>query len=207
VAILEDRGAPAPDWARMMAAEHARLPHAAIGGAIENGLDRPLAWAVYFCDFGRYQRPFEPGTRAYVSDVNVGYKRRALDLTADRWRVRYHETTVHWALQRAGESLYLSPSIVVEQQRLGLRLADLVRERFVWGRLFAYTRAREQPATNRVVHAALAPVLPMILFARIVGTQARRATLARFVAVSPVVCVLLTAWSVGEMVGYVTGRP
>lgn len=207
VAILEDRGAPVSEWARLMMAEHARLPHAAIGGAIENGLDRPLAWAVYFCDFGRYQRPFDAGERAYVSDVNVGYKRRALDLTADRWRVRYHETTVHWALQRAGESLYLSPLVVVEQQRLGLRLTDLIRERFVWGRLFAYTRAREQPATNRLVYAALAPVLPAILFARIAAAQASRATFGQFVAVSPLVVVLLTVWSVGEMVGYVTGRP
>ena len=35
--------------------------YAAIGGAIENGVDRPLNWAVYYSDFGRYQNPFQSG--------------------------------------------------------------------------------------------------------------------------------------------------
>ncbi len=29
-----------------------RTGYAAIGGAIENGINRPLNWAVYYCDFG-----------------------------------------------------------------------------------------------------------------------------------------------------------
>jgi hypothetical protein len=207
VAIVEDRGAPRPDWAQTMAALHERLPHAAIGGAIENGRDAPLNWAVYFCDFGRYHLPFAAGPRTWVSDVNIGYKRRALDATADLWRERYHETTVHWALQRAGETLYLSPELVVDQFRDHLRLGALLGERFAWGRLFAYTRAREIGAARRAALAALAPCLPALLFIRHARTQLAAPTRGRFLVASPLVLLLLAAWSLGEAAGYATGAP
>ncbi len=61
IAMLEDHEIPTPSWCGKMLAEHAALPHAAIGGAVENGIDRPINWATYFFDFGRYQNPVNPG--------------------------------------------------------------------------------------------------------------------------------------------------
>jgi hypothetical protein len=208
IAILEDRGVPRADWARTMAALHARLPHAVIGGAIENARDTTLNWAVYFCDFGRYQRPFAAGPRPYVSDVNIGYKRRALSETADLWRARYHETTVHWALQQRGETLYLDPDLVVNQHRGSLRLSALVAERFAWGRLFAYTRAREHGVGKRMAFAALTPLLPVLLLIRHARLQlTKRVGTGRFLRASPAMFVLLAAWSAGELAGYLTAEP
>ncbi len=208
IAILEDRGVPTLDWARTMVALHGRLPHAAIGGAIENGHEGLLQWAVYFCDFNRYQRPFAAGVRPYISDVNIGYKRGALEATADLWRTRYHETTVHWALQRAGETLYLTPDLAVAQCRDALRLLPLIKERFAWGRLFAYTRARESGLPARVTLAPLAPLLPGLLLVRHARLQInKRVRLGRFLRAAPVVLMLLVAWSFGEAVGYITGKP
>ncbi len=207
VAILEDRGVPRADWARTMLALHERLPYAVIGGAIENARNTPLHWAVYFCDFGRYQRPFDAGPRSYVSDVNIGYKRRALDATANLWRVRYHETTVHWALQQAGETLYLVPELVVDQHRGALSLNTLVAERFAWGRLFAYTRARETGTVRRLALAALTPLLPALLLARHARLQiSKRVRLRVFLQAAPAMLVLLTAWSFGEAIGYLTAE-
>jgi GT2 family glycosyltransferase len=208
IAILEDRGVPRPEWAETLIRVHERLPHAVIGGAIENRGDTVLHWAVYFCDFNRYQRPFEAGARAYVSDVNIGYKRRAIEATRHLWRDRYHETTVHWALQNAGETLYLTPEFVVDQHRGRLSFGALIRERFAWGRLFAYTRARETGGGKRIVLGALAPLLPGLLLIRHARLQwSKRINFRRFVAASPIVLVLLAAWSVGETVGYITARP
>lgn len=208
IAILEDRGVPRPDWARRATELHASLPHGVIGGAIENGRDRPLNWAVYFCDFARYQLPFSEGPRAYVSDVNICYKRRALEATRGLWAARYHETTVHWALQRAGETLYLHPRLVVDQVRGTLRFVELLRERLGWGRLFAYTRARELPGLRRLLLLAATPVLPIVLLLRIVrGRVERRRTLSRLAITWPIVLALLAAWSLGEAVGYATGKP
>ena len=208
IAIVEDRGVPRPEWARTMIRLHAELPAAAIGGAIENGRKHWLNWAVYFCDFGRYHLPFDAGPKDWVSDVNIGYKRRALEQTRALWCERYHETTVHWALQRAGETLYLTPALVVDQMRDGIRPGQLFGERFAWGRLFAYTRARELPFARRVGLAVVAPLLPFLLLARHLRVQAGKPrTFGTFLKVSPMVLLLLTAWSVGETAGYVTARP
>jgi hypothetical protein len=208
VAIVEDRGVPRPDWARRMVALHERLPNAAIGGGVENGRDRVLNWAVYFCDFGRYQLPFEPGPREYITDVNIGYKRRALEQTRELWKDRYHETTVHWALIRAGETLYLSDEFAVDQMRDDLSFSRLVSERVGWGRLFAYTRAREIGLGKRMALAVMAPVLPLLLFSRLTRHQlTKKRTLGRFVMAAPAVLLLLATWSIGEMIGYLTGKP
>jgi hypothetical protein len=208
VAIVEDRGVPRPDWAREASRLHASMPHAVIGGAVENGRDRTLNWAVYFCDFGRYQLPLREGPAAYATDVDICYKRAAIESTRDLWRERYHETTVHWALQRAGEALYLHPAMVVDQHRDGLRLGALVKERRAWGRLFAYTRAREIGFARRVALTVLSPALPFLLLLRHGRMQwAKRRTFGKYLRAAPAVFVLLAAWSFGEMLGYATAKP
>ncbi len=208
VAIVEDRGIPRPDWARRVVELHRALPNAVIGGAIENGIDRPLNWAVYFCDFGRYQLPFAAGPRAYVSDVNICYKRNALEQTRELWTERYHETTVHWALQRSGEALYLASTCIVEQRRRDLTLRRCLSERIGWGRLFAYTRGRETTTAKRLAFAALAPALPFLLIGRIIRTQiAKRQPVGRLLTALPAAFALLLSWSLGELIGYLTGTP
>lgn len=51
IALLEDHGRPHEKWCANIVAAHRAAGCAAIGGAIENGIDRPLNWAVYYCDF------------------------------------------------------------------------------------------------------------------------------------------------------------
>lgn len=174
---------------------------------MENGCDRLLNWAVYFCDYSRYQLPVSAGPVDYLSDVNVCYKRAALESTRHLWRERYHETTVHWALQRAGETLYLSAEPVVDQIRDGLALGPLLRERFAWGRLFGYTRVGESDCLPRAILALLAPLLPGLLLARQLRLRiAKRRDWARFALASPCMLLLLLAWSLGELFAYVTGE-
>ena len=207
IGILEDRGVPDPEWAARVDALHA-LPHAVIGGAVECGVDRTLNWAVYFCDFGRYQLPFEAGPRPYVTDVNISYKREALEKTSELWHERYHETTVNWALTRAGDTLFLTPDLVVRYRRENLRLGTVLHERLDWGRLFAYTRVRECSRGKRVAYACLAPLLPVLLFLRNTRIQAqKRVRFARFLKASPLVALLMATWSLGEFLGYLSGRP
>lgn len=205
VAMIEDRGAPCAGWAQGVVAEHARLPHAVIGGAVEIDASAAIDWAVFLADFGRYWPPFAPGPRDYVTDVNVAYKREALVATRERWRERYHETTVHWALQRHGETLYLSNCFVVEQRRQPAPLAAVLGERVASGRLFAATRARETSRAGRLTLGLLSPALPALLMARHLAHRRRRrggrrppwGTAARLFLVA-------TAWSFGEALGYAT---
>ena len=208
VAILEDRGVPRPDWARAFLQAHAARPAAVIGGAIENGRDAVLNWAVYFCDFGRYQLPYEEGPRPYVSDVNVCYRREALEKTRALWRDRYHETTVHWALLEAGDILWLSAAPVVDQQRDKLVLSQLLVERRDWGRLFAYTRVNNAGLGRRAGLAVISPLLPFVLLARMAAARIGKGnSLGKFVVAMPAAFLLLVAWCYGELLGYVTAKP
>jgi hypothetical protein len=207
VGIVEDRAIPKPDWAATAVRLHRQLPHLVIGGAIENGSQGVLESAVYFCDFGRYQRPFDAGPRPYVSDVNVVYKRRALEMTRDVWRTRYHEPLVHWALERAGQTLFLSPELVVDEVRTDLTTSGLVVERFAWGRLFGSLRARGASSARRLGLAAASPLIPAILLGRFVRDRIVKGASARaMVRVAPAVTLLVCAWAAGEAAGYFSRR-
>jgi hypothetical protein len=206
IALVEDHGQPDPHWCAQIVEEH-RAPHAAIGGAMENGVNRPLNWAVYFCDFARYQNPVRRGPSPFVSDANVSYKRAVLEKVAAAWADSYNETRVHEALRAAGETLWLSPDLVVYQHRLDLRLVPALVERYVWGRSYAVTRTAGAPAARRWLLATLSPALPLLLLQRQLRTVLRtRRNRAAFLRALPLILLLLVAWSYGECAGYLTGR-
>ncbi|MBP9897976.1 MAG: hypothetical protein KBF28_06370 [Gemmatimonadales bacterium] len=206
VAILEDRGVPRPDWARTVVRLHA-LPWAVIGGAIEPAPSGLIAWALCACDFSRYALPFTAGPVEWVSDVNVSYKRRALDATRALWIDRFHEPAVHWELLRQGEVLYLSPEMVIDHHRTSGSFLGSLAERFYWGRLFGYIRAGQLGIGKRLVLGSSWPLVPLVLWGRQARVYARRGELGRFVVASPVMLGFLIAWALGEAIGTLTGRP
>lgn len=203
IALTEEYARPAPDWCARLVALHARLPHAVIGGAIEPARDRPVNWALYFGDAGRYQSPLPEGPARFVSDVNASYKRAPLYAAADEWRERYHETGLHDALRRAGHTLWLDPALIVRQDRGEVALGDALRERFAWARLYAGRRAAEVSRRTRWLLAAGAPLLGPLLFARQARTALRRgAHRAAFLRAAPLLAVMDLIWSAGELTGY-----
>lgn len=206
VALLEDHGIPGPEWIAAVVQAH-RSSDSAVGGAVENGVDRMLNWAVYYCDFGRYQNPVPEGPTEFLSDSNVSYKRDALECVRHLWLEAFHETSVNWELRRQGHSLSLDRRMVVYQTRRTLRLLPALRERCVWGRSFAGTRASEISWPRRAIFAALSVTLPFILSWRIVVQALRkRRNVRKFALALPLIFLLETIWSAGEFVGYVTGR-
>lgn len=206
VALIEDHGIVAPDWSTRLLEAHAGSV-AAVGGAIENGVDRPLNWAVYFCDFLRYQSPLPDGETAIVSDANVAYKRTALESIRPIWQEIFHEASVTAALLSRNQKVSLAPAAVLHQHRQGLRVSSALRERFVWGRSYAATRARLAHLPQRVFWAAFAPALPVLMMARMTLTAwKKRRTMSAFLRAFPLTTALAVSWSCGEWAGYVTGR-
>jgi hypothetical protein len=206
VALIEDVGIPAVDWSARLVEAH-RGPFGGVGGAIENGIDRPLNWAVYFCDFLRYQNPLPRGESTIASDANVSYKRAALESIRPVWQEFFHEESVNGALRSRGEKLALAPEVVLYQHRQGLRLREALKERFVWGRSFGGTRARRAGTLRRVLRAVLAPLLPALILTRMtLMAWKKRRTMAAFLKALPLTVALTLSWSWGEFVGYVTGR-
>jgi hypothetical protein len=181
--------------------------HAAIGGAIENEVDRPLNWAVYYCDFCRYQNPVNNGPTFYVSDANVSYKRSVLRRHEETWKDSFHETTVNGILMAQGEELWLSSDILVYQHRENLSLPKALTERYVWGRSYAGTRAQEVTFGKRLLYLTLSPALPILLMARKTrDVLTRKRLVGKFLYAFPLTFLLIASWSLGEFIGYLTGR-
>ena len=202
IALLEDYARPDPDWSTKIVAAHLS-PWAAIGGAIENGIDRPLNWAVYFCDFGKYQSPLPPGPTPFASDINIAYKRSALEALRPLWNDAYREPVVNGAIIDRGEGLVLDPKIVVHHYRSDLDLAFALRERFIWGRSYAFARSMMIGNAKRYLYAALTPALPVLLLARMARTAwSRGRHVPAFLRALPYLLPLLMCWSAGEMIGY-----
>ena len=206
VALTDEHARPRADWCARIAALHATAPHAAIGGAIENERDRALNWALFFYDAGRYQNPLAEGLAVFVSDLNVAYKRAALERVRV-WQPRYHETGLHDALRAAGETLWLARELVVGVDRGAMPLVDALRERFGWARLYAGRRAHEVAPHVRALLCAGAPALALLLLARQAQLAlARGRHRAAFLRALPLLALLDLTASAGELVGYLTGR-
>jgi hypothetical protein len=206
IALIEDHGLAAPGWAQSLLEAH-KGHFAGVGGAIENGIDVPLNWAVYFCDFLRYQNPLPAGESWLASDANVAYKRTALESIHPIWREVFHEASVNGALRARAEKLALAPGAIVYQHRQGLHFGGAMKERFVWGRSFAATRAGLAGGSRRAFWAVFSPLLPVLMMARMTMMAAqKKRTFGAFLRAMPLTASLAVSWSCGELTGYLTGR-
>jgi hypothetical protein len=207
VGLLQDTFLPDPDWCRKTLEAH-RLPHAVIGGGVEHGGKGVLGWAVYFLEFSRYMAPIQEGPVEYISDVNVSYKRRAVDLLRPLFRPRYNEAVAHWSLRNRGEVIWQYPAMVVRQDRGKLTVRQLVGERLSWGSVFGAARHHEVSPGKRALYILGSPLIPALRIARI----ARKVfgsgrNIGPFLVCLPTLAFMAVLWTVGELAGTITGRP
>jgi len=208
IAMTEDQIIPATDWVSRIIEVHRRLPDAVIGGSIDNAVDEPMHWATYYCDHGRYGSPLQSGEAEYVSDLNISYKREAIERTRNVWSEAYGETTVHWAMRDQGMTLRLDPVLKVFKHRPQIRYWQAVKQRAEWGRIFAETRIANSGVLQRIFFALMTPLLPVVLMGRNFKHMLRqKRTAGQMISMFPLVAGLLLGWSWGELVGYVQGEP
>jgi hypothetical protein len=208
IGMLEDRGHPSPDWAKTLVRLHAQGKYNVIGGAIE--CQEPvdlLHWAFYVTDFGRYGRPFASGSVGWVSDVNVSYTPKALADTRELWKDRFWEMIVHRALMDRGEELHLSNELVVMHRRPPITLGNLLKERRDWGNLFGFVRTKRTSPFERLGLILFSPLIPPTLWVRHGLIQAQKGRGLRYLRALPYVIMMTTAWTLGEVWGYITRRP
>ncbi len=208
IAILEDRGLPAKDWAATVVRLFKETGKHCIGGAIECVEPaKSLNWSFYVTDFGRYGLPFDSGAADWVTDVNLAYSRWALEETRHLWNDRYHEPIVHWHLIGKGEELWLSNEMIVDHKRPDATLGELLPERFDWGRLFGEIRVRNASNLKRIMWILAGPIIPPVLWFRHYRIQSSKGRGGRYLKSLPNVMLLSTAWTMGEIWGYITKRP
>ncbi len=203
LALIEDYVIPDTDWCAEVLKAH-QLPHAAIGGAVEHIGHGLLNWAVYFLDFGRYQLPLREGPTLYLTDVNVSYKRKALESIRSLWENEYNEVIVNWALASDHHILWLRPEMIVRQDRGTLNFWNLLAERYYWGMIFSQKRSSRINLLKRVIFFLLCPLIPFLFIFRLARTViAGGRNRLKFIISIPFILPLAIAWSFGEMVGLV----
>ncbi len=78
-------------------------------------------------------------------------------------------------------------------------------ERLAWRRRSGAARAVDVGRGRALLYGVLAPVLPFVLFARLVTMQLRAGRpLGRLLAAAPACVLLYACWGGGEMLGYMT---
>jgi hypothetical protein len=208
VALVEDRGAPRSDWARAMVAAHAAAgPEvAAIGGTVVHAAPGAMRAALFISDYGRYQPPVTEGEAEYLTDINICYRRAALDQVAELWGERFQEAAVNWALLAKGRKLLLSAAPVVLYARGPAPLGAILAERLHWGRVFGAQRAAHWSMGRALVGVAMSLLLPLVLLLRHVRLMAAKGAGPGAVLSTAIALIaLLPAWSLGEAIGYLEG--
>jgi Glycosyl transferase family 2 len=206
VALTEDQCIPDQDWCGNILRAH-ELNHSVIGGAVDKAQesDTGLNWAVYFCDYSRYANPVCECAVSALTDCNVSYKRDKLNSIASLWEHEFHENVVHKELLKQSK-MWISPCIVVRQQR-DLSALQAIRERYTFGRLFGRTRAASSSFIKRFLYGIVALLLPLLLTARIArNVFSKKRYRGAFFRSLPWIIVLNIVWSVGELLGSLTGR-
>ena len=157
-------------------------------------------------DGGRYQNPVNEDPARYVSDVNVSYKREALQKVKAIWLAMYDEVAVHNALARLGEEHLLRREIVMGIDRGHVGLSYALAERLAWARLYAARRVARISRGRRILLILGTCVLPGLLLVRQVGLAFGRGRhRGALVRCLPILVVMDLVWALGEAIGYSTG--
>ena len=206
IALLEDNCFVDGRWCEAIIKAHS-LPHAAIGGAVENdSRERWFDWAVYLSDYGKYMPPLEAGEAKTLPGNNLSYKRLALERMKEVWEAGLFETFLNEELKKQGQQLYLAPSALV-YHRKSYDPKETVVGYYHHARSYGGRRTAGAPALKRLFYIAGSVLLPVLLPARIALRALRKGRQTKAILLSlPHLFVLMASWSLGEFCGYVFGE-
>src|SRR5215831_16991760 len=205
VAITEDHCVANDGWLEALVAGGGDAP--VVGGGMGNAQQRrAIDWGAYFSEYGFFSEvrdapPF--GQRPLLTGANVAYEREIAREVGAWARGGEWENVAHDRLAARGVAMRFVRGAIVYQNK-NYRFADFCVDRYEHGRDFARKRQAESPGVPRWTFAAASVLLPPLLIWRVARAAARGRWLT-FVRALPATFAFLTAWSVGEAVGYARG--
>jgi hypothetical protein len=210
IALTVDHCIPDKHWCQRIVEAHAG-PYAGVGGGFEIGTQpRTLInLAVHFydyCNYGYFHSPVKRGPAKYLSDANVSYKREALLTVVDKWKESFHVPFVNEELLARGGTLWLSPDIVVYQNR-DISFGRAMEVAYLRGRVFGSKRVSGASSVKKIFYIVSSALLPVLLLGRFTrNILFKRSQLAAIAKASPYIVLLSLIWSTGEFMGYISGR-
>lgn len=201
-ALTEDHCLPGPGWLSGLVAAFQGGADVA-GGPMGNArTDRMVDRGAFYAEYGFFAAP-DPGGEGPLTAANVAYGPAVLSQVAQWMTDGEWENVVHARLRAQGRESHFVPSALVRQNGT-YDLRGFVHDRFQHGRDYARVRLRETRGRGRLVRLLTTPLLPPLLLWR-VSRRAAPGEVTPFVTALPATAAFLTAWSVGEAVGYLTG--
>lgn len=217
VALLEDTSLPDPGWLEAMCEAFINDNVGAAAGPVR--IDPALGGryqALACTEYGRYHpdrflrlalgAPDAGGTQAVsrLPGNNLAYRRALLLEILQGSDHGLIEGKVNEALKARGFSLALQPRMAVlyaaadfHGARLGTRLQH--------GRLYAGQRAAGRSYPARLVWFAASLLLPAVLSVRALAGMTRAVKPAAWPKTAFWICLMESAWAIGESVGYLAG--
>ncbi len=209
VALTEDHCVAEEGWLRSLVAAHGEGGEV-VGGAMDNARrERTVDWAAFFAEYGFFgegaemDRSGDEGDSPPLTGANVSYVRELIEGVADRARQGEWENVIHADLAASGRTMKFLESAAVSHNR-SWGVWEFCVDRFQHGRDYARRRSADVGSSRRWLLLAGTPVLPALLALRIGQATARRHR-GVFLRALPATLLFLTAWSVGEAVGYLQG--
>jgi Glycosyl transferase family 2 len=204
VAILEDHGEVAPDWAQALIEAH-QGPWGAVGGVVENGRTGLINWAAFFCEYTPYMGPVLEGESTDLPGNNIAYKRphllrHAHELEQGRW-----ESWINDKIRLDGVPIASTNKAIVRHIK-PFRLGHFLIQRFHFARSYAGMRRVDQSMTKRLIYGVGSLALPALLLLRVTKTALSKGrNLGQFAASAPLIALFYTVGAAGEMIGYLVG--
>jgi hypothetical protein len=204
VMLTEDHCVPGPRWVEELCLGVDNVAEIAGGGMDNAQRKRAVDWAAYFSEYGLFATTRSDTDGAMqLTGANVAYHRSIVGdvvawASAGEW-----ENVAHERLRARGSSLHFVDSAPVYQNK-SYEFWDFCRDRYEHGRDYARTRLVEQPGARRWLLTAVTPLLPVVILSR-VARAAAPTRWGAFLKALPVTLAFVTAWSVGEAVGYIRG--
>jgi glycosyltransferase involved in cell wall biosynthesis len=206
VAIIEEHCSAAPDWLRQALAAFAKGKYAAVGGAITDyGYDRLRDWLVYFVEYNGALPPVSAGETLDLNDANIAYPRALLLKYKHLLDDGYWPMSLHPTLAAEGEKFLSVPEMVV-YHRGPFDFFYYLHQRFLFSRAFAGVRAQKQSAARRIAYLLAAPIVPVMLIARMARTVlAKGRRVPEFIKTLPLIVPAVTVLVAGEWIGCLFG--
>jgi glycosyltransferase involved in cell wall biosynthesis len=205
IAVIEEHCLAADNWLATLSAAFSP-DYVAVGGPVGFRDDGRLRdWITYFIEYNSYLPPWPDGETFNVGSANAAYRRQTLQSNLALLTRGYWEATLHPKLLGERAKFHSVPDMIV-YHRGPFGYLYYLRQRYLFSRAFAGARRPSLSAVKRAVYLLAAPVIPLLLLARI-GSRvfAKKCHPDKFLLSLPLLIPALASYVVGEWVGYAFG--
>ena len=179
IALTTAHCIPADDWLDRVLALDLASDEAGVGGYFVNRAGASATdWAIYLLRYARFSRPHSSASVPHIAADNAVYRRSAILACADLLPGGFWEPAYHDRFRAGGMRLRLSPDLVVEHAN-AYTATQFAAQRRAHGREFGRERAQPMPTMQRALYLLASPLIPFVLFAKVIGAAARENWLAQ----------------------------